>query len=92
MKKILMVNLVFLLLLVGMFLGFNLRSTQAEEEFRTFEGVVPFATSGGFIGFFDQRDGTVYIYNEELKEVSFKYKIKKLGEPAEDLFKDDGKV
>jgi len=32
----------------------------------SFDGVIPFTTSEGLIGFFDQKDGKVYIYDGDL--------------------------
>lgn len=86
MKKVLAVNIIILLLMTGMFLGFHLRTSQAQaQESRSFSGVIPFATVGGFIGFFDQSDGTTYIYDDQLKKAVFVYKLNELGKPGIEL-------
>ena len=84
MKKILAGQLVILLLAVGIGLGFNLHALQAQEN-ASFHNVMPFSTIGGFIGFFDQKDGMVYIYDDQMKEAIFIYKLSELGQPSEEV-------
>ena len=84
MKKYLTVVMVLITLLVGMLLGLNLQTTQAQER-KNFAGVMPFATVGGYIGFFDQETGYVYIYDDQMKKAVFTYKLDALGQPGAEV-------
>ena len=82
MKKILLWNLVAFIAFCGVFLTFNYQISSAQEKGKreTFSEVIPFFISGGgYFGFFDQRDGIVYIYDEQMKRVLFVYKLDELG-------------
>jgi len=73
-------------------LGFNLKSSLAQEEEKgeSFSGVMPFFTTGGYFGFFDQKDGTVYVYDEHMEQVKYVYKLKKLGSEGIAVLDDRG--
>ena len=48
----------------------------------SFDGVMPFTTYSGLIGFFDQRDGKVYIYDGTLTNCMQVTQIVELGKAA----------
>jgi hypothetical protein len=48
----------------------------------SFAGVVPFSTSGGYVGFFEQNSGKVYIYDDKLTDCVQISQIQQLGEPT----------
>ena len=52
---------------------------EAKPEGKNFAGVIPFATPGGFLGFFDQKDGKIYMYDSELSECTFVGQLEELG-------------
>ena len=58
-----------------------LRSSEAQLETRAvqFDHVIPFATFGGFTGFFDQKTGRVYFYDTNLKECIQAFQVEELG-------------
>ena len=47
----------------------------------SFEKVIPFATATGRLGFFDQSNGKIFVYDENWKNCVFKGQVKSLGEP-----------
>ena len=79
MKKLSLVNLILLILNIFMLLTIFPQGMAAPAP--SLSNVVPFATSGGYVGFFDQNDGTVYIYDGFLKDCALISRIEKLGEP-----------
>jgi|GEM_PF-1971351 len=54
---------------------------QIMAQNRNFSNVVPFSTSAGRLGFFDQGDGKIYIYDNNLSECIFKGQLDELGKP-----------
>ncbi len=72
------------LVILGVSLAFYLKSPKAEAG-ANLEGVVPFATYGGFTGFFDQKTGLVYLYDGSLKECVQISEIKALGSPMREI-------
>lgn len=48
-----------------------------------FSGVIPFTTPLGLVGFFDQNDGKIYFYNEDLQKCISVSQVGRLGEPVE---------
>ena len=81
MKKIFLANLVILLISIGIFLGINAKLSSAAGH--SFTQVVPFSTAIGALGFFDQSDGKVYLYDQSFKKCIFKLQVSQLGEPIE---------
>lgn len=45
----------------------------------SFNGVTPFTTVGGLMGFFDQRDGKIYLYDGNLQNCILVRQITELG-------------
>ena len=85
MKNYRVLLLLGVVLVLGFLLGANIRQTFAKEEKVTFNSVVPFSTPGGFLAFFDRGDGTLYIYDDQMKQCVFKYRLTRLGQGAVDL-------
>ncbi len=55
------------------------------EGTSSFEKVIPFTTATGRLGFFDQSNGNVFVYDENWKNCVFKGQLKSLGSPMENL-------
>ena len=62
---------------------FNLNSTNAQPLMPSlgFRSVVPFSTAGGFLGFFDQNTGYVYLYDQQWQACVQISKLNTLGTP-----------
>ena len=61
-------------------LSFMLGSAiQSKADGKSFAGVVPFATSNGFFGFFNQNDGKFYLYDNNISECTFTGQLDELG-------------
>ena len=80
MKKYFLIALVFAL---GLMLGASI-PLKANDEIQNqtkikFENVYPFTTVSGLLGFFDQKDGTVYVYDNNFNECVYISKVDKLG-------------
>ena len=84
-------SLVVFCIVVGLIAFFYSTQTPAyaasaqEVKSIDFSKVYPFATSGGFIGFFDQSTGIVYIYDENLENCVMISQMEKLGESMNKL-------
>ena len=46
-----------------------------------FGGVMPFWTSGGWFGLFNQYDGKIYFYDEKMEKCLMTVRLDKLGDP-----------
>ena len=57
----------------------NLPSSQAQMG--RFNSVVPFYTTVGFMGFFDQSNGQIYLYDQKLSECIMITQMESLGTP-----------
>jgi hypothetical protein len=69
------------LLVVIMVLSFSLGTTmQSRAQERSFPGVLPFFTND-HVGFFDQSNGKVYIYDSNLTNCLFIGQVQALGQP-----------
>jgi len=60
-------------------LVFILLPNKLMAESKTFAHVIPFATNSGRVGFFDQANGMVYIYDSNLKDCVYKGQMSELG-------------
>lgn len=87
MKKVNVFNALALLLAAIMCFVFNARLSQAGGA--SFAQVIPFSTVGGFIGFFDQKDGKVYLYDDKLEKCVYQVQMGTLGESGNKVLKDD---
>ena len=70
---------IVLMLLLGSFAFFQLRHSAALAN--KFDGVIPFSTASGLIGFFNQNDGKIYIYDGNLQNCIFVSQMLELGRP-----------
>ena len=72
---------IFLVIII-VALSFGLGTTmQSKAQDRNYSGIVPFATSSDRIGFFDQSNGRVYIYDNNVVNCLFIGQIQSLGKP-----------
>lgn len=89
MKKVVLITSFITLAVMGIFWGVSFNNSLAQEQgqvkYTSFNGVIPFFTTGEYIGFFDQKDGMLYFYDDQLKKCLFKYKLEQLGEPGVDM-------
>lgn len=69
-----------LAVLLGALAFFYLRQSSASAA--RFSGVMPFTTALGLVGFFDQNDGKIYFYNEDLQKCISVSQVGTLGEPV----------
>jgi hypothetical protein len=75
-----------LLLITVTVLSLSLTVTKSKAEEKSFMGVLPFVTTTDRMGFLDQRDGKIYIYDSNIHQCLFVGQIHKLGEPIEAVF------
>jgi hypothetical protein len=80
MKKMNGVLSLVLLLLIGFFLGAQMKNSNAQEA-ADFHSVVPFMTNGGFFGLFDQSSGMLYLYDGKLQRLVTQAQFTELGQP-----------
>ena len=70
-----------LLLIIIACLSFLLGSTlQSKAQNKNFAGVIPFMTGGDRLGFFDQSNGKIYLYDNNFTQCLFSGQIQALGE------------
>ncbi len=70
------------LLIVIMTLSFGLGTTmQSKAQNKNYTGIVPFVTSNNRVGFLDQSNGRVYIYDSDIIKCLFVGQIESLGQP-----------
>lgn len=82
MKKL---NYLLLLIIIGLVV-IVLKSNSIAAQ-KSFVGVVPFTTVGGLMGFFDQNNGKVYLYDGNLKNCVFVSQVEELGEQMQEIKK-----
>lgn len=76
---------VFLLVII-MALSFLLgASMQSKAENKTYTGIMPFVTSNDRIGFVDQNNGRIYIYDSNISKCLFIGQIDTLGQSINTL-------
>jgi hypothetical protein len=69
-------------LLVVIIVGFAIiQLREAKAQANSFNSVAPFTTVGGLMGFFDQKDGKVYLYDGNLQNCVFVSQLAELGKP-----------
>ncbi len=85
MKKI-SILILFILTAVFIMMGPLFLKPSTAQAVR-FDGVVPFATTAGFMGFFDQKDGKIYLYDQDMKECITTAQVETLGAPLKMLQK-----
>ena len=69
------------ILIVSVVLLVTALQKQTSAQVSSYAGVVPFATSGGMLGLFDSKDGTIYLYEPNLVECLQVIQVEALGKP-----------
>jgi len=70
------------LTIVIMALCFCLGSTmQGRAQDKNFTGILPFVTSNDRVGFLDQSNGRIYMYDSNISQCLFVGQIQSLGQP-----------
>lgn len=83
MKKVwLMQILCLMILLLG---NFIFTTSMLSAQSSSFAQVTPFSTLTGLFGFFDQRNGKIYLYDRDFKECLFQFELEELGKPIKKL-------
>jgi len=63
-------------------LSFSLGTTmQSKAQNKNYTGIVPFVTSNDRVGFLDQSNGRIYVYDSNIVQCLFVGQIQSLGEP-----------
>jgi len=71
----------FLLIIITA-LSFTLGATkQSKAQDKNYSGIVPFVTSNNRVGFLDQSNGRIYIYDSDIVNCLFVGQIESLGKP-----------
>ncbi len=68
-----------------------LRPVKTMAEGPSFAGVIPFATSAGSIGFFNQTNGKVYVYDGDLATCIFEGQFQELGKAVTKIHANSAK-
>ena len=77
-------KLTTLLTIVIIALSFTLGTTmQSKAQNKSFVGILPFVTSSDRIGFLDQSNGRIYIYDNNISQCVFTGQIQGLGQPIQ---------
>ena len=77
MKKLLICS--FLTLAIFFVILVVLHSKQSSADPGDFDKVIPFTTVGGLMGFFDQSNGKVYLYDGNLQDCILVSQLEELG-------------
>ena len=78
------------LLIVITVLSFILGATvQSKAQNKNYSGIVPFATGNDRVGFLDQSNGRVYIYDNNIVNCLFVGQIRSLGKPINIISAND---
>ncbi len=63
-------------------LSFSLGATmQSKAQDKNYSGIVPFVTSNDRVGFLDQSNGRIYVYDSNIAQCLFVGQIESLGKP-----------
>jgi len=69
-------------------LSFILGATlQGKAENKSFAGIIPFITTNDRVGFFDQTNGRVYMYDNNISQCLFIGQVTGLGQPIQVITK-----
>ncbi len=78
---------VFLVIVITA-LSFILGATmQSKAENKSLAGIMPFSTTSNRIGFLNQIDGRIYVYDDNLSQCIFVGQITGLGNPIQTISK-----
>lgn len=72
--------------------GILLFTQQSNAKTKSFYTVFPFVTQSGRIGFFDQEDGKIFIYDDNLEKLIAKAQLTSLGDDMEHIDKSSPKA
>ena len=76
------------LLIIIIALSFTLGTAiQSKAQNKGYAGVVPFVTSNDRVGFLDQNNGKVYIYDNNISQCVFVGQMQGLGQPIQIISK-----
>jgi hypothetical protein len=65
-------------------LSFSLGAMQSRAQEKTnFAGIIPFVTSNNRVGFFDQKTGLIYMYDDNISQCTFIGQLSQLGQPVQ---------
>ena len=56
---------------------------QNKTQTKNFTGVVPFVTNNDRVGFFDQKNGRIYVYDNNISQCLYVGQIQDLGQPVQ---------
>jgi hypothetical protein len=78
-------KITIVLLIIVMALSFSLGATkQSRAQDKNFN-VVPFVTSNDRVGFLDQSNGRIYMYDSNISQCLFVGQIQTLGQPIQTI-------
>ena len=78
---------IFLVIVIAV-LSFSLGATmESKAQNRSFGGVIPFGTTSDRIGFFDQTNGRIYVYDDNISECLFTGQLTELGKDVRTINK-----
>lgn len=89
MKKTLLNSLITIVLAMTVSMIFQ---STSKAQGSAFDKVVPFVNNVGYVGFFDQGTGIVYMYDGNIEKCLLKAQLGKLGEPATALKQFDSPI
>ena len=73
-----------LLLIIIAALSIMLVTTiQTKASNKAFESIIPFTTTSERLGFFDQSNGRIYMYDSNFSQCVFQGQMKALGQPIQ---------
>lgn len=73
----------FLLLIIASLSLTLLFTRQSKAQDKSFAGILPFVTSNDRVGFLNQTNGRIYIYDSNISQCVFVGQIQSLGQPIE---------
>lgn len=71
----------FMVCLTILVAAWILRPNTTVAQEKNYSGVFPFVTAAGILGLFDQKDGKLYMYNNNLTQVVYMGQVTELGKP-----------
>jgi len=72
------------LVIVIVALSFTLGTTiQSKAQNKSYVGILPFMTPNGRMGFLDQSNGRIYVYDDSISQCLFIGQMQGLGQPIQ---------
>jgi hypothetical protein len=79
-------KITILLVIVIMVLSFSLGTTiKSKAQDKSFSGIAPFIIGNDRVGFLDQSNGRIYVYDNNIANCLFVGQIESLGKPIQVL-------